>query len=53
VGFFEAEKMLGAENGLKTSHEVELSDRDAMDLSDSEAVDEAVVRNYIIQRLVR
>jgi len=35
------------------SQEAELSDRDAMGLSDSEAVDEAVIRNYILQKLTR
>jgi len=33
--------------------EVELSDQDAIGLSDSEAVDEAVIRNYILQELTR
>lgn len=35
------------------SEEVELSDQDAMGLSDGEAVDEAVIRNYILQKLTR
>ena len=35
------------------SQEAELSDRDAMGLTDSEAVDEAVIRNYILQKLTR
>ena len=35
------------------SQEVELSDRDAMELSDSEAVDDAVIRNYILEELTR
>jgi len=35
------------------SQEVELSDQDAIGLSDSEAVDDAVIRNYILQELTR
>lgn len=35
------------------SQEVELSDQDAIGLSDSEAVNEAVIRNYILQKLTR
>ncbi len=38
---------------LETSREVELSYRDAVELSDSEAVDEAVIRNYILEKLTR